>query len=127
MSRHKTSDSSSSPLFVSPFAALDIPFTSEELASYESEKSLKEQEVFPGGMVKVRLEKKGRGGKMVTVFYDFEKEQGDAIELILMELKRKLGTGGVVVEGCLEFQGDQRVKSVEWLKLKGYKVKGEIK
>lgn len=55
----------------------------------------------------IRLERKGRGGKEVTVV-----EQLDlaAPELVRwhQELKRSLGCGGAVEGNALVFQGDQR-------------------
>jgi translation initiation factor 1 len=55
----------------------------------------------------IRLERKGRGGKEVTVV---EQLQLKALELErwLKELKHALGCGGTVEEGALVFQGDQR-------------------
>jgi translation initiation factor 1 len=55
----------------------------------------------------VRLERKGRGGKEVTVV---EQLQLEAKELArwLKELKQSLGCGGTVEGGALVFQGDQR-------------------
>ncbi len=127
MAREKLSQQSFPSLNDSPFANLNIQFSADEMQAFEKEKAHSGESPFPGGVVKVRLEKKGRGGKTVTVFYDFEKQQGESLEKILFELKKILGTGGKIEEGNLELQGDQRLKSVEWLKLKGYKVKGEIK
>ena len=60
-----------------PFASLDISFSKEEMDSYEAQKKQEEDSKprYEGGLVRVRIEKKGRGGKAVTVFYDFDKHQ----------------------------------------------------
>lgn len=44
-------------------------------------------------------------------------------ERLLSELKRRLGCGGAVKEGVLEFQGDHRDKLEAELKARGHAVK----
>jgi len=44
-------------------------------------------------------------------------------EQLLSELKKKLGCGGAVKDGVLEFQGDHRDKLEPVLVAKGYAVK----
>lgn len=59
----------------------------------------------------VRIEKKGRGGKMVTVISRLPIDQKLLLELCA-HLKRKLGSGGTSylenAEGVIEIQGDWR-------------------
>ncbi len=55
--------------------------------------------------VRVRLERKGRGGKAVTVIDGLPLSRGELVKL-LKELKAKLGTGGAVKGLVLEIQGD---------------------
>ena len=57
-------------------------------------------------LAKIRLEKKGRGGKTVTVIYDII-AIGDLVKLH-SKLKKILGVGGGIVKGNLEFSGDVR-------------------
>lgn len=72
--------------------------------------------------VRVRLERKGRKGKSVSVV---EGVLSPAVgkEALLKHLKNKLGTGGAVKDGALEIQGDQRERIVELLCELGYKAK----
>lgn len=74
-------------------------------------------------VAKLRLEKKGRGGKAVTVVYDLPPDPA-ALEDLARDLKRALGTGGSVVEGTVELQGDRRDRLREILAAKGFRVKG---
>ena len=106
-----------------PFGGLDLSFSNEELNAYEEEKeaTANEPTTFTGGVVRVRLEKKSRGGKSVTVFYDFDKEQQGLLPELLKCLQKHLASGGKVVEDSLELQGDQRLKASEWLEEQGYK------
>ncbi len=53
----------------------------------------------------VRLDRKGRGGKAVTVIEGLQLSAKGS-EKLLKQLKTKLGTGGTVKSGSLEIQGD---------------------
>jgi translation initiation factor 1 len=79
---------------------------------------------IPGRIVaKLRMEKKGRGGKTVTVVYDLPQNEAFLKELA-QELKRTCGTGGAVAENTIELQGDLRARVREYLEKKGWQVKG---
>lgn len=72
---------------------------------------------------KLRMEKKGRGGKTMTVVYDLPQNAAFLKELA-GELKRACGTGGAVVDGGVEIQGDLRDRVRDVLVKKGWTVKG---
>ena len=74
-------------------------------------------------VAKLRMEKKGRGGKTVTVVYDLPGNQPFLKELA-SELKRACGVGGAVVENSVEIQGDLRDRIRDLLVKKGWTVKG---
>ena len=79
---------------------------------------------MPGRIVaKLRMEKKGRGGKTVTVVYDLPQNEAFLKELA-QELKRACGTGGAVADNTIELQGDLRDRVREYLSKKGWQVKG---
>jgi translation initiation factor 1 len=81
-------------------------------------------EPVPGKIVaKLRMEKKGRGGKTVTVVYGLPRNAAFLKDLT-SELKRVCGTGGTAVEDGVELQGDLRDRVREALQKKGYTVKG---
>jgi len=81
-------------------------------------------ESVPGRIVaKLRMEKKGRGGKTVTVVYDLPNNAAFLKELS-QELKRACGTGGAVAENTVELQGDLRDRVRDYLINKGWQVKG---
>src|SRR5690349_5536850 len=58
-------------------------------------------------VAKLRLEKKGRGGKAVTVV-DGLPNNAAFLKDLSQELKRACGTGGAVLDGGVEVQGDMR-------------------
>lgn len=72
--------------------------------------------------VRVRLERKGRGGKTVSVIEGILSPAAGK-EALLKYLKNKLGSGGAVKADLLEIQGDQRDRLVELLVELGYKAK----
>jgi translation initiation factor 1 len=72
---------------------------------------------------RLRMEKKGRGGKTMTVVYGLPRNAAFLKDLT-QELKRTCGTGGAAVEDGVELQGDLRDRVREFLAKKGWTVKG---
>jgi len=70
----------------------------------------------------VRLDRKSRGGKSVTVIEGLQIPQKER-EALLKQLKAKLGTGGTVKDTCLEIQGDHRDALMAALEKLGYPTK----
>jgi translation initiation factor 1 len=74
------------------------------------------------GIVRVRRETKGRGGKTVTVIVGVPLNEA-GIKALAGDLKKRCGTGGTVKEGVIEIQGDHRELLLAELAAKGYKVR----
>ena len=74
-------------------------------------------------VAKLRMEKKGRGGKTVTVVYGLP-QNPEFLRDLAHVLKRSCGTGGAVVDGGVELQGDLRDRVRDVLMKRGYVVKG---
>jgi len=72
---------------------------------------------------KLRVEKAGRGGKVVTVVYGLP-GNSTFLKDLTQELKRSCGTGGTALEDAIELQGDLRDRVRELLLKKGFLVKG---
>jgi translation initiation factor 1 len=74
------------------------------------------------GIVRVMRERKGRGGKTVTVI---DGVMGSEAELttLAQQLKKLCGSGGTVKDGNIEIQGDHGEKVMANLTELGYKVK----
>lgn len=66
----------------------------------------------------VRLEKKGRRGKEVTVVEKLELKPAE-LETWCRELKQALGTGGAIEEGAIVIQGDHRTRLGSLLEARG--------
>jgi translation initiation factor 1 len=70
----------------------------------------------------VRLDRKHRGGKSVTILEGLQLSVGDS-EKLLKQLKTKLGAGGAVKNGVLEIQGDHCDAVMAELSGSGYRPK----
>ena len=74
------------------------------------------------GVVRVRRESNGRGGKTVTVISGVPLGEA-ALKLLAGDLKRRCGTGGTVKDGVIEIQGDHRELLLAELAGRGYRAK----
>ncbi len=72
--------------------------------------------------LKIRLEKKGRGGKAVSVIFNFP-HNPDYFKKLSKKIKSHCGTGGSFKNDTIEIQGDQRDKIKSFLEKEGFKVK----
>jgi translation initiation factor 1 len=68
----------------------------------------------------VRRERKGRGGKEVTVIEKLDLRAKE-LEAWTKDLKQHLGCGGAVEDGAILLQGDQRERAAGWLERRGVK------
>jgi translation initiation factor 1 len=74
------------------------------------------------GVIRILLEKKGRGGKTVSVITGLSGSEDD-LRALAADLKRRCGTGGTIKDGVIEIQGDHRDTLVEALKARGVNAK----
>ena len=73
-------------------------------------------------LLRMRLDKKGRGGKAVTVVFDLPAHPDYFVRLI-KKLKAHCGTGGTLKEGGMEIQGDRRDSVQAYLERMGFTVR----
>ena len=74
------------------------------------------------GVIRIRREVKGRGGKTATVSTGFQLGD-DGLKQLAAELKRSCGTGGSAKDGEILIQGDHRETVLAALKKKGFAAK----
>jgi translation initiation factor 1 len=74
------------------------------------------------GIVRVMRERKGRGGKTVTLVTGVAGKE-ESLAALAQQLKKLCGSGGTVKDGIIEIQGDHCEKVRAKLAALGYKVK----
>lgn len=89
--------------------------------AFDSGEEEKEADTPPKNRQKLRvgIERKNRGGKVVTVVKGFVGAEADLKELGRM-LKTKCGVGGAVKDGEIIIQGEWKQRIVELLGADGY-------
>lgn len=86
--------------------------------------SRKAEDAVPARVVaKLRMERAGHGGKTVSVVYGLP-QNATYLKELCHDLKRACGTGGAVVDGTVQLQGDLRDRIRDVLVAKGIAVKG---
>jgi translation initiation factor 1 len=74
------------------------------------------------GIVRLRRETKGRGGKAVTIVDGLPLSDAE-MKVLAKALKQKCGVGGAIKDQTIEIQGDQRDVLQTELEKRGYSVK----
>lgn len=99
---------------------LNVVYSTNPDFRYETAEE-EEAETLPKNQQKLRvsMEKKGRGGKTVTLINGFIGSEEDCKELGKL-LKSKCGVGGSVKEGEIIIQGDFKQRIIDLLKVEGY-------
>ena len=99
---------------------LNIVYSTNPDFHYETEEQEAPSTLPPAQQrLRVRLDRKNRGGKVVTLVTGFVGTEEDAKELGRL-LKSRCGVGGSVKDGEIIVQGDFKQKVLELLKKEGY-------
>lgn len=77
---------------------------------------------YPDGAVRLRREKKGRGGKTVLTISGIARTAAELTD-ICTTLKKKCACGGAVKDGIIEIQADKRQLIEQYLNQLGFNVK----
>lgn len=100
---------------------LNVVYSTNPDFNYVTNEKEKETETIDKKQQKLRvsIEKKGRGGKTVTVITGFIDQENDLKELGKL-LKTKCGVGGSTKDGEILIQGEFKQRIIELLKAEGY-------
>ena len=93
--------------------SVDLPIENDEDKDLQSSN-------FQSFRVRIFLDKKGRGGKKVTIIRGLEL-QDDDLNDICKKMKTKCGVGGSSKNSEILIQGDQRKRLLVFLHEMGYK------
>ena len=99
---------------------LNVVYSTNPDYQYESIEE-EEAETLPKNQQKLRvsMEKKGRGGKTVTLIRGFIGTEDD-LKALSKLLKTKCGVGGSSKDGEIIIQGDFKQRIIDLLKAEGY-------
>ena len=93
---------------------LELVFSTEN--KIERKKNQKKTNYPPSkGPIKIRLEKKGRGGKTVTVLYNLPFSEEKA-KTLMKALQTQCACGATFKNSVIELSGDNREKVTAFLK-----------
>jgi len=102
---------------------LGVVYSTNSEYQFETGKAKTQQTLPPDQqLLYVRLDRKNRKGKTVTLVDGFEGTEED-LKLLGKELKSRCGTGGSAKDGEILVQGDFRERIITLLVDKGFKVK----
>ena len=97
---------------------LNVVYSTNPNFNYETDDD--EEQVTPAQQnLRVQLDRKNRGGKVVTLITGFVGTDNDLKDLGKF-LKTKCGVGGAAKDGEIIVQGDFKQKILELLKKEGY-------
>ena len=99
---------------------LNVVYSTTPTFQYETGNTEEAETLSPNQQkLRVQLDRKNRGGKVVTLVTGFVGTDDDLKELGRM-LKSKCGVGGSAKDGEIIVQGDFKQKVIELLKKEGY-------
>jgi len=102
---------------------LGVVFSTNPDFAYQEQEDQEPETVEPSRQnLIVSIDRKGRGGKQVTLVTGFVGKAGDLAELG-RTLKVRCGVGGSTKDGEITIQGDFRDRVTTLLKEMGYKAK----
>jgi translation initiation factor 1 len=100
---------------------VNVVYSTNPDYKYEHQVADEQETIEPAKQkLTVRIDKKQRGGKKVTLVQGFSGSE-DGLKDLCKTLKTKCGAGGAVKDGEILIQGDFRDKIVEYLLKEGYK------
>jgi len=73
-----------------------------------------------GSKINISKQKKGKKGKTITLIRGLGAEDEVLLKELLKKIKVFCGTGGTLIDGNIQLQGDMVSKSIEFLRKEGF-------
>ena len=96
-----------------------IVYSTDSGFNFQEEKNQPESLPANEQILKIKLDKKHRAGKVVSIIEGFSMRE-EEIENLAKKIKTFCGTGGSAKENEIIIQGDHREKILQWLVKNGY-------
>ena len=94
-----------------------IEFVNQEK---KSDITAKVDTVSKKSKINISKQKKGKKGKTVTLIRGLGNEDEILLKELLKKIKVFCGTGGTLIDGNIQLQGDMVSKSIEFLRKEGF-------
>ena len=86
----------------------------------KSDETAKVDTVSKKSEINISRQKKGKKGKTVTLIRGLDIEDEILLKELLKKIKVFCGTGGTLIDGNIQLQGDMVSKSIEFLRKEGF-------
>ena len=86
----------------------------------KSDETAKVDTVSKKSKINISKQKKGKKGKTVTLIEGLGTEDEVLLKELLKKIKVFCGTGGTLIDGNIQLQGDMVSKSIEFLRKEGF-------
>ncbi len=86
----------------------------------KSDETAKVETVSKKSKINISKQKKGKRGKTVTLIRGLGAEDEILLKELLKKIKVFCGTGGTLIDGNIQLQGDMVSKSIEFLRKEGF-------
>lgn len=100
-----------------------VVYSTNDEYQYADKEESEENSVPPAKQnLRIMLDKKQRGGKMVTLITGYVGNKAE-LDNLGKSIKQKCGVGGSIKDGIIIIQGDFKARILELLLKEGYKAK----
>ena len=86
----------------------------------KSDEVAKVDNVTKRSKLNISKQKKGKKGKTVTLIRGLGTEDEISLKELIKKIKVFCGTGGTLIDGNIQLQGDMVSKSIEFLRKEGF-------
>ena len=86
----------------------------------KSEETAHEDNFNKRSKINISKQKKGKKGKTITLIKGLGTQDAILLKELLKKIKVFCGTGGTLIDGNIQLQGDMVLKSIEFLRKEGF-------